>query len=106
MPASDDQFREAFENLIGTDQEQSIYPGADHSTYGYEEWAVLFEETGIDFDSSADTIDAFENFLLAFYPQENTSGDDWWYVRQEFYDMYGIDDHSIDWEAYREAIGY
>lgn len=93
MPAEYDEYYQAFTDMVGNDE-------------GFEDWQDLFESTGIDFESHAQTIDAFENFLVAFYPQEDMSGDDWFYVREEFYDLYGIDSHDIDWEAYREAIGY
>jgi hypothetical protein len=104
MPASVPEFRDAFESLIGTSGEERTWYGEDAA--GYVEWMGIFEETGIDFDSSAETIDAFENFLIAFYPQSGVSGDDWRALRGEFYDMYDIDDHNIDWEAWREALGY
>lgn len=104
MPADHDAMADAFANLTGHHYGQEAYPG--HEAGGADEWIDLFSETGIDFPSQADTIDAFENFLVSFYPQEGMSADDWWYVREEFYEMYGIDEHSIDWSDYREAIGY
>ncbi|SRR5258707_7061771 len=104
MPASDSEFHDAFESYIGTDGPQEIYPG--HETMDWEGWAVLFAETGIDYESSAETIDAFEMFLQSFYPQEGMSGNDWESVRAEFYELHDVDESNIDWEAYREAIGY
>jgi hypothetical protein len=106
MPANYDEYFQAFTDLVGTADEQSVYSGAEHSAGSVDDWIDIFESTGIDFESHAHTVDAFENFLIAFYPQEGVSGDDWFYTREEFYEMYGISDNSIDWEAYREAIGY
>ncbi len=104
MPASDSEFHDAFERMVGTDGEQEIYSG--HMAEGWTEWATMFSETGIDYDSSADTVDAFEQFLVAFYPDTATSPEEWRELREEFYEQFDIDEHDIDWEAYREAIGY
>lgn len=104
MPADHDDLADAFRDLTGHYVGQEIYDG--HTTTGASDWIDLFHETGIDFPDSASTIDAFENFLIAFFPQEGMSADEWWYVRGEFYDMYNLSEHNIDWEAYREAIGY
>ncbi len=60
----------------------------------------------VNYESSAETIDAFEMFLQSFYPQEGMSGNDWESVRAEFYELHDVDESNIDWEAYREAIGY
>lgn len=106
MPADYDAFESAFADMVGTAGEQNVYENAPDSVADAEFWIDIFSETGIDFPSEGDTLDAFENFLVAFYPQEGMSPDDWWYAREEFYEMYGIDEHSIDWQAYREAIGY
>lgn len=104
MPADYGDLERAFADLTGSDSPQETYYRRDAA--GAEEWIDLFHETGIDFESEDETIDAFENFLIAFYPQEGMSGDDWEAVREEFYYLYGIDEHSIDWESYRESIGY
>lgn len=104
MPAEYDEYYSAFADLTGTAGEESSYRG--HGIADADHWIDLFEETGIDFEEHDMQIDAFENFLIAFYPTENTTADEWYYARQEFYDMYGIDEHNIDWEDYREAIGY
>lgn len=106
MPAAYGDFEDAFADMVGSYNPQDVYPNAPEAAGGADEWIDLFYETGIDFPSSAETIDAFENFLIAFYPQEGMSPDDWFYVREEFFNMYGIDEHEIDWETYREAIGY
>lgn len=104
MPADYDDLVSAFADLTGSEDSQSAW--YDREVAGAGDWINLFHETGIDFESSAETVGAFEDFLIAFYPQEGMGGDDWHSVREEFYDEYGIDDHNIDWEDYREAIGY
>ena len=104
MPANYDEYFTAFADLIGSGDAQETWYGRDAGSV--DDWIDLFEETGVDFDSHDDTIDAFETFLLAFYPQEGMTEEDWFYAREEFYEMYGIDENEIDWEAYREAIGY
>lgn len=103
MPADYDEYYQAFTGLVGGSGEaQTEWYGG--TVGGLDEWVEIFKETGIDFQSHEATIDAFENFLLAFYPQEGLSGDDWFYLREEFYDLYGISDENIDWEAWRAAI--
>jgi hypothetical protein len=104
MPADPGEYQNAFRDMVGT-------AAADTSWYGerigdWHEWYELFESTGIDFDSHADTIDAFEMFLISFYPQEGKNADEWDQDRGEFYDEYGISEENIDWDGYREAIGY
>jgi len=100
MSASAGQYSNAFGELVG-------HTGRDGDIGDWAQWRDLFETTGVDFDTSAETIDAFENFLIAFYPQEGMSKDDWEYVRYEFQDMYGLDEFDSDfWAAWREAIGY
>lgn len=100
MPASGGQYYNAFENLIGS-------AGRSGDVGDWAQWRDLFETTGVDFDSSAETLDAFENFLLAYYPQEGLSRDDWEYVRMEFADLYGLSEFDDNfWAAWREALGY
>jgi hypothetical protein len=109
MPASYDEYFQAFTNLTGTSGEAVEFlgrDGGDHEIASVDHWIDMFDETGIDFDSHAQQIDAFENFLIAFYPTDNTSADEWYYARQEFYELYGIDEHNIDWDEYRRSIGY
>lgn len=92
----------AFGNLIGTTGRAETYSG------GYAEpawnWIEIFEETGIVTGDRQADVEAFELFLIAFYPQ-NKSPEEWYIDRQEFYDQYGIDDRNIDWEGYRYATG-
>lgn len=91
----------AFSDLVGTTGRAETYTGGEAG--GAMDWIDIFEETGIATGSRESDVEAFEMFLLAFYPQDK-SPDDWWLDRQEFYEIYDIDDRNIDWEAYREAI--
>jgi hypothetical protein len=106
MPASYDEYFEAFADLTGTSGETTYLHG--HEIADVDHWIDLFENTGIDFIDHDQQIDAFENFLIAFYPTEGEalSGDEWFYIREEFYNDYGLSEQDIDWDAYREAIGY
>jgi hypothetical protein len=106
VPADHDDLADAFRDLTGHYYGQEIYEHAPHEAGNANEWIDLFSETGIDFENPADTVDAFENFLIAFYPQTGMSGDDWYIVREEFFEMYQMSGNQIDWQAYREAIGY
>jgi|SRR5215469_5215512 len=108
MPAEYDDLFGIFTDLTETDGTgQDIYPNAPDIVHGANDWIDFYQSLGIDERlSAAGSSDAFEQFLYAFYPQEGLTGDDWWYLRNEFYEMYGIDEGDIDWEAYREAIGY
>jgi hypothetical protein len=106
MPASNGDYYEAFQGMVG-------HAGAEEAWYGeriggWNEWKDLFEQTGIQDDNNReDTIDAFENFLVAFYPQEGLSKDEWEVTRSEFADLYGFTDFDDDfWAAWRAAIGY
>jgi hypothetical protein len=106
MPASNGQYYNAFTDLVGEDGQSETGP-SDNRIGGWDTWRDLFESTGIDFDSSAETVEAFQLFLVAFYPQEGLSRDDWEYVRLEFADMYGLSEFDDDfWSSWREAIGY
>lgn len=106
MPADYDEYFSAFVGMVGGDgSPETTYYGREAGSA--DDWISLFESTGISFVSHAATIDAFENFLIAFYPQEGLSKDDWEYIRMDFGDMYGFDwEQDFDWEAWREAMGY
>lgn len=104
MAASYEEYREAFAEHTGSDDAQRTW----YNEYAgnWFMWADLFESTGVDSPDPDETITAFRDFLTAFYPEQGLSKDDWQDLRQQFYDMYDLSDSDIDWEAYREAIGY
>jgi len=103
MPAEYEAYIEAFEELVGTTGPAETWSGGEAG--GVYEWIDIYETTGVPADLDREgSIDAFSEFLIAFYPQDK-SPDDWWYDRQEWYDTYDVDERSIDWEAYAEAAG-
>lgn len=104
MPADSGEYQSAFRDMVGHTGAEEAYYG--ERIGGWREWRDVFESTGVDFDSHNEQIDAFENFLIAFYPQEGLSRSDWQEIRDEFFNMYGLSDNDMDWEAYRAAIGY
>ncbi len=104
MPADYDEYFQVFSDLLGSGDAQPTAYGRDAAPV--DEWIDLFEETGIDFQNHDAQVEAFTEFLFAFYPQEGMSNVDRFVVREEFYERYGIDEGDIDWAAYREAIGY
>lgn len=105
MPASSGEYQDAFREMVG-------HAGADEGFYGeriggWSQWRDLFESTGVDFDNSNETIEAFESFLVAYYPQEGLDKTDWEIIRIEYAEMYGTGDMDDQfWAAWREAIGY
>ncbi len=103
LPEYIEAMREAFIDYIGTDQEAETSYGGTAAPF--EDWFDLFLDTGIDQPTVEGDVEAFEDFLLAFYPQDKTA-DEWWYDREEFYELYDVDVQEIDWEAYRAALGY
>jgi hypothetical protein len=104
VPASYEEYVNQFEELIGTTGPATVYN--DRVAAGVFDWIDIYESTGIPADSDPDTdLEAFSEFLLAFYPQDK-SREEWWYDREEFYDNWGISAEDIDWEGYRDAIGY
>lgn len=94
-------FREAFEEMIGSRDETETYNGG--ITGNADDWIEIFSETGIVTDEMETDVEAFEEFLIAFFPQDK-SPDEWFYDRTEFYYRYGINDSDIDWEYYREIV--
>lgn len=105
MPASYFEYFDSFENVTGSDGgAEETYYGRDAG--GFDDWYEIFSETGISYEDSAQEIEAWEMFLWAFYPEEGLSNEDWQTRREEFYELTGITDQDIDWEAWREAMGY
>jgi len=102
MP-SYNEFYEHFENLVGTGDYTDAWYGREVG--GFAEWHEIWESIGVTGDDAGE-LRAFDEFIHAFYPEEGLSGDDWDIRRERFYEMTGAIDADIDWEAWREAIGY
>jgi hypothetical protein len=94
MPAADyDLFRE-YESFGG---EQGHF----------QDFLEIYRESGASQVDADEDQNMFFEFLNAFTPDVESHDRDWWQeIRQEFYDLSGITYEDIDWEAYREAIGY
>lgn len=107
MSASNGQYYNAFTDMVGDDAAQGTEAWYGERVGGWNEWRDVFTNS-VDTDemSGSETVEAFQLFLQAFYPQEGVSGRDWSYIREEFYELYDIDDSDFDWEGWREAMGY
>ena len=99
MPASDyDLFRE-YEEFGANDDERT----AGH----FGDWLELYHESGASQEDEDADREMFVQFLNAFVPDVESHDAAWWQdIRDSFYEMSGITDEDIDWELYREAIGY
>lgn len=94
MPASEGEFRDEYLDFTGG--------YGEHFDAYYE----IFQETGISGDTDYE-LEGFFQFLNTFYPDTDTHDKEWWdNIRDSFYDMYGVTAEDIDWELWREAIGY
>jgi hypothetical protein len=100
VPASDyDLFRE-YEAFGAND------PG-ERTQGHFSDFLEIYRESGATQLDPDDDQGMFFQFLNAFVPDVENHNKEWWQeIRQEFYDLSGITDMDIDWEAYREAIGY
>lgn len=100
MPASDYELFLTYE-AFGANE-----PGT--GTQGHvTDFVELYRGSGASqLDPDADK-EMFFQFLNAFVPDTERHNKEWWQeIRQDFYDLAGISEDEIDWEAYREAIGY
>lgn len=91
MPASDDDYREAYSDYFGSDA-------------GYEHWAEMYAETGAVQDDPVTDLGLFEDFMAAYLPNETTaefSASDWDELREMFWDEVGFEGY-FDWEEFRE----
>lgn len=94
MPADYDDLRDEYNEFTGTDE-------------GWAEWHEIYIQSGAGQTDPGDDRDMFFQFLNAFYPDVEPHDRAYWEeVREAFYDYSGITDEDIDWELYREAIGY
>lgn len=98
MPASDyDLFRE-YESFGANDERT-----AGH----FQDFLEIYRESGASQpDADADQEMWFQ-FLNAFVPDVESHDKEYWEdIRDSFYELSGITGEDIDWESYREAIGY
>lgn len=80
----------------------------DQVGYGqFGKFYEIYESSGAVQEDPDDDVEMFTQFLNAFVPDEEAHTREWWLdIRESFYNLAEITDEDIDWEAYREAIGY
>lgn len=104
MPANYEDYVGIFEDLVGTTGPSIAYN--DKEVAGVFDWIDIYETSGVGSQlDEDDDREAFSEFLLAFFPQDK-SPEEWWYDREEYYDNWDTSAELIDWDAYRDAIGY
>lgn len=94
MPADYDDLRDEFDDFTGTDE-------------GWAGWYEIYTESGAGQDDPEADREMFFQFLNAFYPDVEPQTREYWLdIREAFYELSGITAEDIDWELYREIIGY
>ena len=93
MAASEDDYRDHFENVTGSDQY-------------FDQFYEMFTETGVPVDMvDEDTaLDWFDHFVNAWYPDPEVSGEQFQRWREQFYDSTGTGPEDIDWELWRDIM--
>jgi hypothetical protein len=93
MPASEDEYRDHYENIVGSDQY-------------FDQFYEMFSETGVPVDMVDDETELawFDDFVAAWYPDPEISKEQWDRWREAFYDETGTGPEDIDWELWREVI--
>lgn len=108
MPASSGDFYNAFYDWTG--HHGSSAGDSGNRVGGWNEWRDVFHSIGgVDFSdmSASQEKQMFSDFLVAFYPSEGLTRDEWEELRYDFYADWDIDDvDDFDWEAWRRAMGY
>ncbi len=96
MPASSsDLFAEFYDFTDSDDRIQAA------------QFIELYQESGAFLDDSEADREQFFQFLNAFYPDVEPQSKEFWQdLREAFYELSGITPQDIDWELWREAIGY
>lgn len=94
MPAEPEDLRDEYNDFTGTDE-------------NWAEWHEIYLESGAIQDDPTSDREMFFEFLNAFYPDVESHNKEYWDdIREAFYELSGITEEDIDWELYREAIGY
>ena len=97
MPASDYSLFEEFEDFGGND--------SDYTRGHFVDWLDLYRESGSSQDDPDDDREMFYQFMNAFMPDTQYHSRDWWRdIRESYYDLSGITEEDIDWEAWRQAF--
>jgi hypothetical protein len=84
---------------------QQIYEGITHDWQlsDYQDWRDLFDALSVIFDSDEETEHFWDMYLRSFYL---TSRDEHSIPRETFYRESQIPRSQIDWEDWRDVMGY
>lgn len=100
MPASEDDYRQEYEDFTGTQDEFDSFYDIFQSTGYYPT-----DEQGYRMDDEDQELGAFFEFLNTFYPDTEHHDKEWWDdLRSSFFEMYGLTGNDIDWQQWREVI--
>lgn len=92
--ATPDDFAEVYEDFTDT-------------PVGFDEFFTIWQEFGLVYDTDEQELDTFYEFLNAFYPEDVSGQHDkafWDQLRSEFYNLTGVTDSQVDWQAWRAII--
>lgn len=99
MPADDETLYETWLDFDAPDRYSD--PGS------FEHFLDVYHSSGAGQEDPVADEDMFYQFLNAFVPEDEPQTAEYWEaIREEFYEMAEITGEDIDWEEYREAIGY
>jgi hypothetical protein len=93
VAASEDEYRDYYENVIGDDEY-------------FDQFYEMFAETGVPVDMVDEETELswFGDFLLAWYPDSEVGKEQWDEWRERFYDETGTGAEDIDWDLWRDII--
>lgn len=74
----------------------------------FQDWLELYRYSGSTQEDPEADQEMFFQFMNAFMPETGQSHtrEFWEDLRELYYDLSGITEEDIDWEGYRQAIGY
>jgi hypothetical protein len=100
VPADDYDLFLEFDDFGGNDN--------DYTAGHFQEFLEIYRESGASQEDPDADAEMFFQFLNAFVPDVESHDRDYWAeMRESFYDLAGLaGDENIDWEIWREAIGY
>ena len=105
MPASDYELFGEFEDFGANDP--GYLSGSAETAGHFQDFLEVYRSSGASQEDPDADREMFYQFLNAFVPDTDPHDREYWQdIRELFYELSGITDEDIDWEAYREAIGY
>jgi hypothetical protein len=93
MASSEEEYRDHFENVTGSDQY-------------FDQFYEMWQETGVPVDMYGpdQEMQLFDEFVVAWYPDPEVSQEQWQAWREEWYDETGTGPEDIDWALWREVM--